>query len=410
MREMGFLPVMGGQSSDGDASRFELAPGSPIGVQLARGDLSIGATGTVTWVDGERIYAFGHPFLGSGRIELPMIAAEVLHTLADEAGSLKLAELGPEVGAFGEDRLSAVIGYSNRRARMIPIELEVSGAAYGEQSLSFEIARHSRLAPLLSGIVVANALQRNLGMDRRATMIASGTVRLEGLPDLPVEMAFAGDGAANPGIGIAQTMMQLLGQLWSNPYSYPEVTGIDLRVEVLPEAHLYMVDSLRYDRGPLRPGQTLEVLCTLEKYRGEKITESFELRIPRGLPRGTVLTLAVGPPDKVDQALGRPVVERLRSARDLPSALRALSEMKSSHRLTAVLFREAGGVVSRGAAYEQLPPTAEHLLATRAAAEATVRTKYSSLARSEIEMNGPVEGGLAVRLLIDSGLEAQEED
>jgi hypothetical protein len=410
MRELGFVPVVGGQSSGSDSSGIELIPGSPVGVQLARGDLTIGTTGTVTWVDGERIYAFGHPFFGSGRIELPMIAVEVLHTLADKAGSLKLAKLGAEVGMFSEDRLSAVIGYRDRRARMIPVELKVSGAAYGEQSFSFEVARHSRLAPVLSGIVVANALQRNPGQDRRATMIASGRVRLSGLPDLPVEMAFAGDGAANPSIAVAQTLMQLLAQLWTNPFSSPEVQGIELEVEVQPEAHLYKVESLRYDRGPLRPGQTLEVQCTLEKYRGEQVTESFELQIPRGLPRGTMLTLAVGPPEKVDQALGRPIVERLRSARDLPSAIRALSALKSSHRLTAVLFREAGGVVSRGAAYEQLPPTAAHLLATRSATDATARTKYSSMARFEIEMNGPVEGGLAVRLLVDSNLEAEEED
>jgi hypothetical protein len=410
MRELGFVPVIGGHSSEDDSSEFELQPGSPVGVQLVRGDLTIGATGTVTWVDGERIFAFGHPFLGSGRIELPMIAAEVLHTLADEAGSLKLAKLGPEVGMFVEDRLSAIVGYKGSRARMIPMELEVSGSAYGEQSFNFEIARHTRLAPLMSGIVVANTLQRNLGRDRRSTMMASGRIRLNGLPDLPLEMAFAGDAAGNPGIGIAQALMQLLTQLWLNPFSYPEVDGIELKVEVQDEAHLYRIDTLLYDRGPLRPGQTLEVQCALQKYRGEKIKKKFGLQIPRGLPRGTVLTLAIGPPAKIDQALGRPIVERLRSARDLPAALRALSELKSSHRLTAVLYKEAGGVVSRGAAYEQLPPTAEHLLATRAATDATKRTRYSPLARSEIEMNGPVEGGLAVRLLVDSNLEAQEED
>ncbi len=411
MRQLGFVPVAGGQSSAAaEPGECELVPGSPVGVELARGDYTIAATGTVTWVEGEQIFAFGHPFLGSGRVELPMIAAEVLHTLADMTGSLKLAKLGPEVGMFVEDRLSAMVGYRGRRARMIPVELKVSGSAYGEQSFSFEVARHSRLAPLLSGIVVANALVLNPGREGRATMIASGRVRLDGLPDLPVEMAFAGDGAGNPSLGIAQTLMQLLNQLWTNPFAYPEVAGIDLEVEVQPDAHMYRVEALRYDRGPLRPGQSLMVQCTLEKYRGEQVTESFELLVPRGLPRGTVLMLAVGPPDKIDQALGRPVVERLRSARDLPSAVRALGELKSSHRLTAVLYREAGGVVSRGAAYEQLPPTAEHLLATRAASDATVRTKYSSLARSEIEMNGPVEGGLAVRLLVDSNLEAEEED
>jgi hypothetical protein len=410
MRELGFVPVAGGQSSGSDSKVIDLLPGSPVGVELARGDLTIAATGTVTWVDGERIYAFGHSFLGSGRIELPMIAVEVIHTLADMTGSLKLARLGPEVGMFTEDRLPAIVGYRDRRARMIPVELSVIGAGYGEQSFNFEIARHSRLAPVLSAVVVASALQSNPGRDRKMTMVASGRIRLQGLPDLPVEMAYAGDGSSNPGLGIAQTLHQILTQLWINPFSYPEVDGIELQVDVKDEAHMYRLEALRYDRGPLRPGQTLEVECILRKYREESVTETFELEVPRGLPRGTTLTLAVGPPDKIDQALGHQIVERLRSAKDLGAALRALGEMKSPHRLTAVLFREAGGVVSRGAAYEQLPPTAEHLLATRSATDATVRTKYSSLARSEIELNGPVEGGLAVKLLVDSDLETEKEN
>ncbi|HEU4767158.1 MAG TPA: SpoIVB peptidase S55 domain-containing protein, partial [Pyrinomonadaceae bacterium] len=67
----GLLPVSG---AGGSAAITPLAkvngntfpPGSSISVQLVRGDYSLAAAGTVTMRDGDRIYAFGHPFLSLG--------------------------------------------------------------------------------------------------------------------------------------------------------------------------------------------------------------------------------------------------------------------------------------------------------------------------------------------------------
>ena len=41
------------------------------------GDLELGATGTVTEVDGDRVYAFGHPFYNLGPTQFPMTRAYV---------------------------------------------------------------------------------------------------------------------------------------------------------------------------------------------------------------------------------------------------------------------------------------------------------------------------------------------
>ena len=54
----------GGQ---GDFSYVKLEPGSSIGVELVKGDINLGAIGTVTWTDDDgKILAFGHPFLQNG--------------------------------------------------------------------------------------------------------------------------------------------------------------------------------------------------------------------------------------------------------------------------------------------------------------------------------------------------------
>ena len=48
-----------------------LQPGDAVGVALLTGDFELGATGTVTHVDGDRVYAFGHPLYNLGPDAVP---------------------------------------------------------------------------------------------------------------------------------------------------------------------------------------------------------------------------------------------------------------------------------------------------------------------------------------------------
>jgi hypothetical protein len=223
-------------------------------------------------------------------------------------------------------------------------------------------------------------------------------------------MTFAADGAPDAGLSVAAALQSTLAALWNNPFAAVAVESIELEVGVAPVAHRYRVEALHYDRGPLRPGQDFEVHCVLRRYRGETLTRRVLLRIPEEITGTETLMLAVGPPEQTDRALGRPLEARLGSARDLDTMIRALGERRAAHRLTAVLFRRAGGVVSRGAEYGALPPTAERLLASRGAAGESERTTVAQLARAEVELDGPLVGGLMVRLSVDPARGSDEEE
>ncbi|HEX9137233.1 MAG TPA: SpoIVB peptidase S55 domain-containing protein, partial [Nitrospirota bacterium] len=76
-RAMGLAPVMGGAMGGPDvpddtmAEASDIGPGSGVGAQLVRGIFGATAAGKVTYRDGNRIFAFGHPFLHSGPTDLP---------------------------------------------------------------------------------------------------------------------------------------------------------------------------------------------------------------------------------------------------------------------------------------------------------------------------------------------------
>jgi hypothetical protein len=401
LETMGFVVVSGGAASEADASSRTLEPGSPVGIQLVRGDASIAATGTVTWVDENEVYAFGHPFLGMGRIDLPMVRAEVIHTLADLAGSVKLTRTGTEIGAFREDRLSATVGVLDGRAPMLPLRLRVTGGDYEPGAFAFEIARHDVLTPLLTGAMVANALMNNLGFDTEATVQVTGTIALDGLPDVPVNLLFTSGPRPHPFVVAATQLQQLLASLYGNPFSEPGLERVELEVDVRRARVEYRLESVHYDRGPIHPGQTLRLECMLESYRGDTLSRVLAIRVPEDVRPGTRLSLAVGDAASVDRFLGNPLPRRLHSAVDLDSYVRVLADAPPAGRLQAVLFRSTTGAVRDGEALTGLPPTAAHLLGASGGAPGAGLLSAWPLASVSVEMDGPVGGSFRETLDVD---------
>jgi hypothetical protein len=390
-----------GDAPVGSDPPFE--PGSPIGVALVRGDWTFAATGTVTAIEDGKVLAFGHPFLGSGAVRLPMHTASVIHTLADSLGSRKLAAIGEEVGAIVDDRLTAIVGRIAEQAEMIPMTVRVRPAAAEDfRETRLEIADSPGLTPLLAGLSVSNSILNHVDSEVAVTLMASGSIRLRDHPDIAFELTAAGDGAVSPLISVASAVQQNLAMLWNNPFERPVVEGIDVEVDLVQELHRYFVETVNYDRKAVRPGGTIRAQVALRPWRGDTILRTFELRVPHGIADGKELRLAVGPPSQIQRALGNPLARRLQTAGDLRAVLGVLGEMRSDHRLMAVLYHESPTIVRGGASFSQLPPTAAHLLSGGSRSGSTFRSPVSRLATSQQEMDGPIVGGLAIRVDVDN--------
>lgn len=132
---LGLEPVSGlGGSAPNEAQPGALVPGSAVSAVLVQGDLSIAGTCTVTYVDPQRLLACGHPITQYGPISMPMTKADVLATLPSPMNSFKIVNTTETVGAFTEDRQSAILGRFGETARMIPVTvtLKPTGAAGSE--------------------------------------------------------------------------------------------------------------------------------------------------------------------------------------------------------------------------------------------------------------------------------------
>src|SRR4029079_18061207 len=134
LRRMGMDPRQGASGGGSIPDRLgdprQLEPGSMISVLLISGDMNGGAEGTITAIDGDRVYAFGHRFLGEGSTDLPFARAEVLALMPNLSSSFKISMAREWMGSITSDRETAVSGLTGRQASLIPVQIRVGANAY----------------------------------------------------------------------------------------------------------------------------------------------------------------------------------------------------------------------------------------------------------------------------------------
>jgi hypothetical protein len=188
----GFAPVAG---AGGAAEMSELKqsdantlkPGSTIIVPLVRGDYSLAAAGTVTYRDGNRIYAFGHPLLSLGVSELPMHEGEVLTVMSSNAVSFKMSAPKAMVGMLRGDRSPGIYGELGVAPRMIPVEINLKTSRGEDRKYKFDVAADRFLTPILMQMTMLSTIastERTIG---DSTLQIRGRIKIKGLPDVELE-------------------------------------------------------------------------------------------------------------------------------------------------------------------------------------------------------------------------------
>ena len=178
LRALGLEPrqgvTSGGKIEPAMGNPADLKPGAMISVQLMAGDLSVGADGTVTHIDGDRIYAFGHRFLDIGSTALPFARAEVLTLLANTNTSFKISSAKEWMGTIYQDRNTAVAGELGKRPAMVPVSVTVSRGGTPVESYQMQMVHDTLLSPLLLQMAVFSAI------DATERTVGAGSIRVTG--------------------------------------------------------------------------------------------------------------------------------------------------------------------------------------------------------------------------------------
>ena len=350
----GLLPVsgVGGAATItplAPANEKTLLPGTSVSVQLVRGDYSLAASGTVTFRDGDRIYAFGHPFLSLGSSDMPMTEASVITVIANVNNSFKLAVPGQMVGSISQDRATGIFGKLGVAPKMIPVKISLHTSRDRTENYSYEIANDSFLTPLLLNITLFNTItssERALG---DSTISIKGEIKVKGQNAVAVDRRFSAAGSAiMASASVAAPIASLLG----SGFDDVEISGITLDVSSTDTKYAAALERISLDRTEVRRGQKVEIQAYVRTDSGKQFVQRIPIQIPADLPTGQIL-IFVGDGGALQE--GSPA--KVFVPRDLAQLVTTINKVKKSDRLYVKLFRITPGAVIGTNELPNLPPS-----------------------------------------------------
>lgn len=350
----GLLPVSGAGGSAaitplGKVTEHTLAPGTSISVQLVRGDYSIAASGTVTHRDGDRIYAFGHPFLSLGMSDMPMTESTVVTVISSMNNSFKLSVPGQMVGAISQDRSSGIYGKLGQAPKMIPVKINLRTSRDRTETYSYEIANDTFLTPLLLNITIFNTIissERGLG---ESTISLKGSIGVKGQETIRLDQRFS---AMNSAIMAAGSVAGPVSSLMGSGFENVQIDSVTLDIASTDSRYAGTLERIAVDRTEVRRGEKIEVQAYMRTDSGKQFVQRIPVEIPIDATPGQLLVF-VGD----GGALQEGTTLKTFLPQDLSELVKAINKVKKSDRLYVKLFRITPGAVIGTAELPNLPPS-----------------------------------------------------
>ncbi len=386
LRALGMDPRQGvsggGKPSDTLGDPRSLEPGSMISVQLLSGDMSVGADGTVTAIDGNRIYAFGHRFLDSGPTELPFARSDVIALLPNLQSSFKISAAREWMGAITEDRNHAVSGLLGRRAATVPVEIRV-----GPNSYHMNMIQDRVMTPLVMQMAIFSAIdvtERGLGA---ATFSVHGHLGFEG-GNARVDNVYSGDVsvAALAAQGVASPLLYALG----SGFDALKLKDISLEIAPVDRRSQVQIAEIVAPR-TVHPGEDINLVVTLAGENGVETAKNISYRVPVGAPLGPIYFTAgdATATNLMDfqAAIGAP-------ARSSGQVLELLNGLRPNTKAYVRVWRAESAFTVDGRDLPSPPPSVALILArAQSGPAASLNVRGSKLAEIEIASGGSVVTG-----------------
>jgi hypothetical protein len=354
LMSVGLMPVMaaGGRADITPlvkANENTLQGGDSVTMQLARGDYSMAAAGTVTMRDGEQIYAFGHPFLSLGVTDLPMSESSVVTVVPSVNNSFKLAVPGAMVGSMKQDRATGVYGKIGQSPSMIPVKLRMQTSRNQIENYEFEIANDGFLTPILLNMTAFNSIVANEKSLGDATISVEGKINIKGQQPIIIDRRFSSGNTAQFAAGSAALPMSLLLR---SGFSDIDISGIELNITTTEGKKTAQLQRVTLDRTEVRPGETFEVQAFMRSESGQIFVQKIPVKVPADIPAGA-LVVAVADGDSLDElSAAKSFVPK-----DVTELIKTINRVKKDDRLYVETYRITSGAVIGSNELPNLPPS-----------------------------------------------------
>ena len=351
----GFAPVAGagGAAEISELKKADantLKPGSTILVPLVRGDYSLAAAGTVTYRDGNRIYAFGHPFLSLGVSDFPMHEGEVVTVMSSDATSFKISVPTAMVGTLRGDRSAGIYGELGVAPRMIPVEVNLKTSRGENRKYQFDVVADRFLTPILMQMTMLSTIastERSIG---DSTLQIRGRIKLKGLPDVELENRLSS--SFNVPMAAAFATSQPISALFNSGFKDLQFEKLAYDITSRDARSTGQLDRLWINNTDVRPGEKIEIQAFARTEGGGEFVERIPVEIPKDAPIGQ-LQIVVGDGGSIQAMEPRSGF----TPKSLDQLVRELNKIRKSDRLYVRLARAESGAVIKNEEMPSLPPS-----------------------------------------------------
>lgn len=385
-----------------------LKPGEGVGGVIVNGSFDISAVGTVTYVDGNKVLAFGHPLFNSGPVNVPMARANVITTLASLYASNKFAVSTDIIGNIRQDRSSGIMGILGETPPMIPVNVLFRSPLSGDLKFNFNLVKDKsnyNILPVFLWLTLVNAIESaRLGNSDYAIKL-NGSIELENQNDVKLNNFYAGNGMGfydGSGQDIPEAAYEIamtFGALLVNKFKIPNVKGVNLEFEVIPGQKSIKIEKVYFDKKKLKPGESLKLIVHLRPYHKEQIEVEKKITIPRNIDTKK-LTLVIAGNETVTQW-----EMKSRAAKFIPDSFGDIVEILNRRRKNNYIYIQLksadNGAVIHGKEYSEIPPSIYKVM-NQEKSQKTFRTLSDKIIKEwEIPTDYAISGGRKFEIKIE---------
>ncbi|MGH9581719.1 MAG: hypothetical protein ACRD4O_02145 [Bryobacteraceae bacterium] len=385
--------------------RTALQPGESIAAVLVSGDMTMSAAGTVTYNDGRRVLAFGHPMFNLGPVDMPIAKEQIITTLASSYQPTKMGNASEVVGALRQDRHSGIEGELGATADMIPVALHVRSFDAGNrlhktQDFHFNVFVDQKWTPYLMMATLFNSLSNLNDFSEQATYRLHGELDLKGQQrvELTTMQAPAGSPIPTPML-LAGWWGDKFNRLFAASNKLPKLDAVNVTVDLLPERRTAQIESAWIADNKVTAGTTVPVKVFLQPYHGELMERTVNVKIPEGLARGAHEILFS---DAAILNRFQNIASSLNRVDDIPQTVAMLNEERSNNQLYVSLIESQPTVYSDEKVLPNLPASMLNVMQSgRVTNHEFVSAPESTHEEASIPFNTVITGSYSLKIYVD---------
>ena len=409
--QLGMTVSQGGVGGSLDTTKLAkdwasaLQPGDSVAAVLVSGDMTMTGAGTVTYNDGKRILAFGHPMFNLGAVDMPLAKEEIVTTLASAYTPTKMGNASEVVGALRQDRHSAIAGELGATAQMIPVTMHVRSFDAANQvrkskDFHFNVFVDQKWTPYLMMATLFNSISNLNDFSEESTYRLHGKLQVEGQHQIDITTMQAPAGATVP------TPMLLAGwwgdkfnRLFLNSNKLPKLDSVEASVDLLPERRIAQIESAWIADNKVTPGTEVPVKVFLKPYRGERLEQTVNVKIPAGLTRGEHQILFS---DAETLSRIQNIASSLNRIEDVPQTVALLNQERSNDRVYVSLIESQPTVYSDEKVLPSLPASVLNVMGSgRSTNHEFVSSPESAHEQSSVPFDVVVTGNYSLKIYVN---------